>query len=331
MKILCTGACGYVGSYLVPQLLGEGHQVVGYDTQWFGDGYWSHTNDSATLVKGDIRDIPAFTKAVEGCEAVIHLACISNDTCCQLDEALSTDINYDAFEPLVVAAKKAGVRRFIYCSSSSVYGISEAADVTEDHPLIPLTLYNKYKGMCEPLLFKHQSHDFTCVVIRPATVCGYAPRQRFDLTVNVMTRDAILKNTIMVFGGEQKRPNLHIEDMCAVYALLLLVPSHLVQGQTFNVGAQNMKVKHIAELIQEVVQTQFPGKIVRIETRPSTDNRSYHINSEKIYQTLGFRPVCTVEDAIRDICDKFKEGHWRDAATNPVYSNILQLLEKKVA
>ena len=330
MKILCTGACGYVGSYLVPQLLGEGHQVVGYDTQWFGDGYWSHTNDSAALVKGDIRDIPAFTKAVEGCEAVIHLACISNDTCCQLDEALSTDINYDAFEPLVVAAKKAGVRRFIYCSSSSVYGISEAPDVTEDHPLIPLTLYNKYKGMCEPLLFKHQSDDFTCVTIRPATVCGYAPRQRFDLTVNVMTKDAILKNKITVFGGEQKRPNLHMKDMCDVYKLLLTAPAKKIAGQIFNVGAQNMKVKEIARLIQEVVQAEM-GKMVEIITQRSTDNRSYHINSDKIYNVLGFRPKHTVEDAIRDICVRFQDGYWRDAATNPIYSNILQLLEKKVA
>jgi len=330
LKILCTGACGYVGSYLVPQLLGEGHQVVGYDTQWFGDGYWSHTNDSATLVKGDIRDIPAFTKAVEGCEAVIHLACISNDTCCQLDEALSTDINYDAFEPLVVAAKKAGVRRFIYCSSSSVYGISEAADVTEDHPLIPLTLYNRYKGMCEPLLFKHQSEDFTCVIIRPATVCGYAPRQRFDLTVNVMTKDAILKNKITVFGGEQKRPNLHMKDMCDVYKLLLTAPAKKIAGQIFNVGAQNMKVKEIARLIQEVVQAEM-GKMVEIITQGSTDNRSYHINSDKIYNVLGFRPKHTVEDAIRDICVRFQDGYWRDAATNPIYTNILQLLENKVA
>ena len=330
MRVLITGSCGYVGSYLVPQLLGEGHQVVGYDAMYFGDGYWSHSNDSATLIKGDIRDIPAFTKAVEGCEAVVNLACISNDASCNLDEALSTSINYDAFEPLVVAAKAAGVRRFIYCSSSSVYGISNAPDVTEDHPLIPLTLYNKYKGMCEPLLFKHQSEDFTCVTIRPATVCGYAPRQRFDLTVNVMTRDAILKKIITVFGGEQKRPNLHMRDMCDVYKLLLTAPKSKVQGQTFNVGAQNMKVKEIARLIQEVVQAET-GKMVEIRTEASTDNRSYHINSDKIYNVLGFRPKHTVKDAIRDICARFQNGNWRDAATNTVYTNILQLLEKKVA
>lgn len=331
MKVLVTGSCGYVGSLLCPQLLAEGHQVIGYDICYFGDGYWSHSNDNAKLIKEDIRNVKAFSAAVLGCDAVIHLACISNDACCQLDEALSTSINYAAFEPLVEASKAAGVRRFIYCSSSSVYGISDAPDVTEDHPLIPLTLYNKYKGLCEPLLFKHQSEDFVCVCIRPATVCGYAPRQRFDLTVNVMTRDAICKNKITVFGGEQKRPNLHIKDMCDVYKLLLTAPAGLINGQTFNVGAQNMKVKDIARLIQETVQDEFANKLVEIETQPSTDNRSYHINSQKILNALGFAPKRTVEDAIRDICIRFQTGQFKDALTNPIYANILQLLEKKVA
>ena len=331
MKILVTGSCGYVGSLLCPQLLAEGYEVVGYDTQWFGDGYWSHSNEQAKLIKGDIRDTKTFSEAVSGCEAVIHLACISNDTCCQLDEALSTEINYNAFEPMVVAAKNAGVRRFIYCSSSSVYGISDAPEVTEEHPLLPLTLYNKYKGLCEPLLWKHASPEFACVTIRPATVCGYAPRQRFDLTVNIMTRDAVMKNKITVFGGEQKRPNLHINDMCAVYKLLLEAPIHLISGQTFNVGAQNMKVKDIASLIKTVVQDEFPGKTVEIETQSSTDNRSYHINSDKIYNALGFWPKFTVEDAIRDLCLRFQAGRFKDALTNPLYTNVLQLLEKKVA
>lgn len=187
MRVLVTGGAGYVGSWMVPHLLGAGHKVTVYDTCWFGDGFLPKSNDSLTLVKGDIRNLEKLGEALIGQDAVIHLACISNDVSCQLDEALSTSINYEAFEPLVVLAKQSGVKRFIYCSSSSVYGVSDAPDVTEEHPLLPLTLYNKYKGMCEPLLFKHQSEDFTCVCIRPATVCGYAPRMRFDLTVNIMT------------------------------------------------------------------------------------------------------------------------------------------------
>lgn len=331
MKVLVTGSCGYVGSALIPRLLAEGHEVTGFDTCWFGDGNWSHDNANARLVKGDIRDLSLLKFALAEQEAVIHLACISNDHSCQLDEALSTSINFDAFEPLVIAAKEAGVRRFIYCSSSSVYGLSDAPDVTEDHPLVPLTLYNRYKGMCEPLLFRHQSPDFTCCTIRPATVCGYAPRQRFDLTVNIMTNHAVQNSLITVFGGEQKRPNLHIKDMVQCYVTLLEVPDHLIAGETFNVGAQNMKVQDIARLVQEVVQDEYPRKRVEIVTRPVQDNRSYHINSDKIRRALGFVPKFTVEDAIRDLCMRFQSGMFRDSMTNPWYSNVLQLLEKKVA
>lgn len=326
MKVCVTGSCGYVGSWLVPHLLGAGHQVRGFDIQYFGDGYLPKDNDMLEVIKGDIRDVPALREAFKGMDAVISLACISNDTSCQLDEALSTSVNYDAFEPMVIAAKEAGVKRFIYCSSSSVYGVSNAPDVFEDHPLIPLTLYNKYKGMCEPLLFKHQSDDFTCVAIRPATVCGYAPRMRFDLTVNIMTNHAVQKGEITVFGGNQKRPNLHIKDMTAVYLELLRVPAAKIAGQVFNVGCQNMRVADIAELVAKVVGQQF-GKIVSIKTEASTDNRSYHVNSQKIKKVLGFEPQYSVEDAIRDMCIHFQKGNWTDSLTNPLYTNVVQLVE----
>jgi nucleoside-diphosphate-sugar epimerase len=326
VKVLCTGACGYVGSYLVPHLLADGHEVVAYDLGWFGDGYLPRDNGNLRLVFADIRDVPRLDQELRGVDAVLHLACVSNDHSCQLDEALSTEINYNAFEPLVLAAKRAGVRRFVYCSSSSVYGVSDATDVREDHPLVPLTLYNRYKGMCEPLLFKHQSDNFECVTIRPATVCGYAPRMRFDLTVNIITAHAVLKKLITVFGGKQRRPNLHIKDMVACYKLLLTAPAEKIQGQTFNVGCQNMKVSEIAELARQVVKTEL-GIDAAIQTTESTDTRSYHVNSDKIKDVLGFVPKHTVEDAIVDICANFKNGLWKDALTNPQYTNVKQLVD----
>lgn len=327
MKVFVSGACGYVGSLLVPRLLADGHKVVGYDTQWFGDAYLPSDNGSLKLIKGDIRNANQVAAAMYGCDAVIWLACLSNDHSFQLDEKLGEEINITAFEPCVIAAKAAGIQRFIYCSSSSVYGINDAPEVTEDMPLVPVTLYNRSKMECEKLLWPHHDDSFTCVVIRPATVCGYAPRMRFDLTVNIMTRDAVCKGAITVFGGSQKRPNLNIRDMCNIYRQLLTAAPHLIAGQTFNVGRQNMTVLEIAHLISATVEKEM-GKPVPINVEGFSDNRSYKINSDKIARVLGFVPQFSVEDAIRDMCVRFKEGYWRDALSNPIYTNVKQYCDK---
>jgi nucleoside-diphosphate-sugar epimerase len=330
-KVLITGGAGYVGSVLTPQLLKAGYDVTVYDKVYFGN-HLPKGNPDLRLIEGDIRDTAKLAKAFAGIEAVLNLACISNDASFELDEKLSTSVNLDAFEPMVIAAKKAGVKRFIYCSSSSVYGVSDKPEVTEDHPLVPLTHYNKYKGMCEPLLWKHQGPGFTCVTIRPATICGYSPRMRLDLSVNILTNHAINNGKITVFGGSQLRPNLHIQDMCDLYQLLLAAPDEKISGQTFNAGYQNQSIMDIAKIVRRVVKEEFPdmGEI-EIVTTPTDDIRSYHINSDKIARVLGFKPKYSIEDAVRDMCKAFKAGKLPNSMTDDLYFNVKRMKVLKAA
>jgi nucleoside-diphosphate-sugar epimerase len=201
--------------------------------------------------------------------------------------------------------------------------VSDAPEVTEEHPLVPLTDYNKYKGMCEPLLLRHGTNSFVPVIIRPATVCGYSPRMRFDLTVNILTNHAVNKGLITVFGGDQKRPNIHIEDITNLYVELLKMPDEMVGGQTFNAGYQNHTVSQLALIAKEVVEAEFRERpAIRIETTTSNDNRSYHVSSRKIAERLGFRPKHTIEDAVRDLCGAFRSGKFKDSMTNDNYVNV---------
>src|SRR4030081_2161704 len=259
-KVLVTGGAGYCGARLVPQMLARGYKVTVYDIMFFGNQFLPRDNPNLRIIDGDIRDAAKFAAAVAGHDAVVNLACISNDASFELDEDLSTSVNMDAFEPMVVAAKKAGIKRFVYASSSSVYGVSDAPDVTEDHPLVPLTLYNKYKGLCEPFLWQHRGPGFTCATIRPATLCGYSPRTRLDLTVNILTNHAVNKGKITVFGGDQRRPNLHIQDMVDAYKLMIEAPAEKIDGETFNIGYHNLKVMEIAQIVRRVVEEEFPSK-----------------------------------------------------------------------
>ena len=328
-KVLVTGGAGYVGAVLSPILLEAGYELVIFDTLFFGTS-GIPDDPRVTTVKGDLRDTAAFAEAVKGCDAVIHLACISNDPSFILNSDLSKSINYDCFEPMVVAAKEAGVKRFIYASTSSVYGVSEEPEVREDHPLLPITDYNKYKGMCEPLLFKHQSDDFVCVTIRPATVCGYSARMRLDLSVNILTAHAIENRKIRVFGGVQERPNIHVADVCDLYQMLLELPDQMIAGETFNAGYQNMSIANLANIVKKVVEEEYPEKApIEIATEPTDDIRSYRINSDKIREKLGFVPKRTLEDAVREVCQAFKDGRLPDPMTNEVYYNVktMQALE----
>jgi nucleoside-diphosphate-sugar epimerase len=320
-SVLVTGGAGYVGHVLTPRLLEQGYTVTVYDSLFFGCRL--PNSPSLRVVRGDIRDTAKLAPCFEGQDAVLHLACISNDASFELDEKLSQTINYDCFEPMVVAAKAAGVKRFVYCSSSSVYGVSDSPNVTEDHPLVPLTLYNKFKGMCEPLLWKHMSDDFTSIVIRPATVCGYSPRTRLDLSVNILTNHAVNKGTITVFGGNQMRPNLHIEDMVDAYLMMLEAPHEKVHGETFNIGFQNYSIAEIAGMVKRVVEEEMPEKgEIKIVTTPTNDMRSYHVNSDKVARVLGFRPKRSIEDAVRDLARAFRNYMLPESFDDDWYYNV---------
>jgi nucleoside-diphosphate-sugar epimerase len=318
-NILVTGGAGYVGSALVPALLKAGHKVTVLDLYLYGDDIFAEHSDNPNLieVKGDLRDPAAVAKALEGCTAVIHLACISNDPSYDLDPDLGKSINFDAFRPLVQAAKAAGVKRFVYASSSSVYGIKDDPEVTEDLPLEPLTDYSKFKALCEEVLEEEREPGFVTLTIRPSTVCGYAKRLRLDLTVNILTNHAINNGKITVFGGKQKRPNIHIRDMVGLYLHVLTLPDETIDGKIFNAGWENFEVGQIAEMVRTAL-----GHDVDIVVTPSDDNRSYHVSSEKMRRELGFEPTHTIEDAVRDLRAAFDAGLVPDPMEDAKYFNI---------
>lgn len=327
--ILVTGGGGYVGSVLVPLLLEAGYKVRVLDLFIYGkqvfDGIPTAYRPNLELHEGDLRDIALLKKSLPGTDAVIHLACISNDPSFELDPSLGRSINYDAFMPLVDIAKDSGARRFIYASSSSVYGVKEEQNVTEDLPREPLTDYSRFKAMCEDELEKRRAPGFTTLTLRPATVCGWSPRLRLDLSVNILTNHAVNKGKITVFGGAQLRPNFHVRDCAELYVKCLALPSEQINGKVFNAGYQNLSLDAIAEKVRDIV-----GPHVEIAHTPTNDSRSYHISSEKILCELGYAPRFTIEDAIRELVGAFQAGKIPDSFTNPIYFNIKRMQELKL-
>ena len=319
-NILVTGGAGYVGAVLVPKLLDGGYNVKVIDLFIYGEHVLDavKNNPRLTQIKGDIRNLDLLKKEIPGTDAVIHLACISNDPSYELNPKLGKSINYDAFLPLVDIAKKEKVKRFIFASSSSVYGVKKEPEVTEELPLEPLTDYSKYKALCEQYLLAQNAPGFCALVLRPATVCGYSPRLRLDLTVNILTNHAVNKGKITVFGGEQKRPNIHIGDVADLYVQTLKVPEEKIAGEIFNAGYENYKVVDIAHMVKEAVG----NKNLAIEISPSDDRRSYSISSEKIKKKLGFTPRRTVTDAIVDLKSAFDKNLVPDPMNNIRYYNI---------
>jgi len=318
-RVLVTGGGGYVGSVLVPKLLAAGHRVSVIDLFIYGERALAGVagDPNLEIIRGDIRDRALLSRALAKQDAVIHLACISNDPSFELDPELGKSINYDAFLGLVEIAKDSGVRRFIYASSSSVYGIKSEPNVTEELPLQPLTDYSKYKAMCEDVLDRARAPGFVTLTLRPATVCGYAPRLRLDVVVNILTNHAINNGKITVLGGEQMRPNIHIQDMTDLYVDSLRYSDRLIDGKIFNAGFDNHRVRELAEIVRSSV-----GRKVDVIVAPTDDNRSYHVNSDKIRRELGFQPKRTIDQAVSDLAAAFAAGKVPNAMTDPVYYNI---------
>jgi nucleoside-diphosphate-sugar epimerase len=299
MKVCVTGDKGYIGAKLVPALEALSHEVVGID--------W---RDKAN--PRDIRDIGVVKDLLAGCDVVIHLANISNDPSFDLAPQLAESVNWGCFPTLVQYAASAGIKRFIFASSSSVYGVKETANVTEDMPLEPLTDYSKYKAMCEEYLQKNCPRGMEYVIVRPATVCGYSPSMRLDLLVNIFTHHAWQNGVINVHGGHQYRPNIHIDDMVAAYVALLDVPN--VDGEIFNVGYKNLTILETAELVCEIV-----GRHVKINVEESRDPRSYHVNSDKIKRVIGFECCHEIDDAVEDMLAAFELGQIPEPDSDQYY------------
>lgn len=296
MNILLTGGCGYKGTVLVPKLLSQGHTVSVLDTMWFGNFLLPHPN--LTVVKGDVRNVEDIS--FDGVEAVIHLSSVANDPCGDLDPKLTWEVSALATMQLADKAARHGVKQFVYASSGSVYGVKDDDQITEDLELKPISEYNKTKMVSERVLLSY-ADKMAIQIVRPATVCGYSPRMRLDVAVNLLTMQALSAGKITVLGGAQTRPNIHIDDITDLYVFLLNRPD--ITG-IFNAGFENISILNIAHLVNK----QVPAQILVAE---SSDPRSYRVNSDKLLAT-GFKPKKTVENAISEIVEKFHSGVLKD-------------------
>lgn len=292
MKILVTGSCGYVGTQLVPSLLDQGHEIIGVDIMWFGNQLEHHPK--LRIIKADIRDTDAIP--MDGVEAIIHLANIANDPCSDLNSKMNWEVNTLATKFLVEKAISHNVRQFIYASSGSVYGVKEEPEVTEELSLVPISDYNKTKMISERVLLSYDD-AISIQIVRPATVCGYSPRMRLDLSVNILTMLAITNGEITVFGGDQTRPNIHIQDMIGVYHHFLGRPD--LTG-VFNAGFENLSIMEIARRVAEKTDA-------KITVTQSNDPRSYRLCSRKLLAT-GYQPKYGVNTAIDEVIELFKSG-----------------------
>ena len=329
-KLMIFGGSGYVGSALINKLVKiNKYEILNYDLDLFGSKHLP--KNKITHIKGDVRDLIKIKRTIKKFQPneILHLACISNDPSYLLNKSLSKDVNYVAFKKLINLLDTSDIEKFLYASTCSVYGVSNKKNITEDHPQKPLTEYNKFKGECEKILKNRKNENYSTCIIRPSTVCGVSTKMRLDLTVNILTNYAFNKGYIKIFGGQQKRPNLHIEDMIDLYCLLINKKNYSdCNNESFNAGGENLKISTIGNKEKKIVQ-KFKKKKINLIYEKSSDKRSYHVNGDKIKKYFGFKPKKTVEDAIKDLCFFFDKYEKKDTFTNKNFFNVKKLMSIK--
>ncbi len=310
-KILILGGGGYVGSHLSNHLIKKGYKITVFDTFWFGNKLVKKKN--LKIIKGDIRDIKKIS--FKNYYSIIHLANIANDPSVELNPTLSWDVNVFASYEIIKKAIKENVKKFIYASSGSVYGIKKERFVTEELDLKPLSIYNRTKMIAERV-FLSFSDKIKIYSIRPATVCGVSPRMRLDVTVNLLTFKALKYGEMTLFGGDQIRPNININDMSRVYEFIL---KHNVEPGFYNAGFENLSIKQIAKKIQK----KIPSKI---KIKKVFDQRSYRQCSDKLLG-VGFTRKYGVDEAIDEIIYNYNNKRIKD---DPSYYTVKWLKKIKV-
>jgi len=324
-NVFITGGAGYVGSLLVPELLNEGYHVTVFDLYIYGDVIEPHRN--LTQIKGDIRNKETLQEVAKGANAFIHLACISNDPSFDLDPELGKSINFDAFQNVINACTKNNIKRLIVASSTSQYGIKpQNVSVTEETEAEPITDYARFKIECEKMLNNTNVGNLEYVFVRPATLCGYAPRLRLDLSVNILTINALINKKIKIFGGEQMRPALNIKDMVRFYKLMLEIGGAKINRQAFNVSTENITITKIAEMVKDTIADNS----ITFEVTESNDPRSYHVNCDKMKNVLGFTCQYSLQEAVKSLQEAFEKGLIINGLENSYYYNVKRMKEIKL-
>jgi nucleoside-diphosphate-sugar epimerase len=315
-KVLVTGGAGYVGSVLVPKILDKGYDVKVLDLMLFGENGLKEIKNKCEIVRGDISNSKLVKKCLQDIDAIVHLAGTANDPCSDLDPKLTERVNFEATKNLVLDAKKYGVKRFIFASTGSVYGIQKEKRITEEWPLNPLTIYSDTKARAEKIIQDVNDEDFTTTIIRPSTTAGYSPRMRLDLVVNILTEQAINRKWISVHGGSQMRPSIDIRDLTDYYAFMLDAPASKISGEVFNASCDNYSVMEIAETVKNVI-----GDHVEIKVEPIIDQRDYPMVSEKLADVLGLKPKYSMEKSVEYLKESFDKGLIPNPS-DPIYRNI---------